>query len=260
MSLYTNNKTNNLNNNTNNYNGSSDNSGLMGNNDLLMRGMQTATTNNFQLLNDDSSNLQLFGSMMNLNLNGFFLPNNCSQTSGSNRLNLVSRGSGDILATYPNESITTRSSPMQSFCEISSPNSSNNSKNLHLNETASSSGANYSSNADSISLEPSENDEASKHVTKLFVGNLPTSTTLQELLAVFKKFGPVNEKLSVVKDQNYAFIHFYNRNDAQLALQEVNDSLFKDRYIRVQFSTSQGYTFNKYKSICFSKLKKKVLL
>jgi RNA recognition motif-containing protein len=86
-------------------------------------------------------------------------------------------------------------------------------------------------------------------VTKLFVGNLPTSTTLQELLIVFKKFGPVNEKLSVVKDHNYAFIHFYNRKDAQVALKEVNDSLFKDRYIRVQFSTSQGYTYSKFKSI-----------
>ncbi len=66
---------------------------------------------------------------------------------------------------------------------------------------------------------------------------------------MFKKFGPVNEKLSVVKDHNYAFIHFYNRKDAQVALKEVNDSLFKDRYIRVQFSTSQGYTYSKFKSI-----------
>ena len=87
-----------------------------------------------------------------------------------------------------------------------------------------------------------------KQVTKLFVGNLPTSTTLPELLDVFKKYGPVNEKLSVVKDQNYAFIHFYNRTDAEVALKEVNDSLFKDRYIRVQFSTSQGYTHNKTRS------------
>lgn len=87
-----------------------------------------------------------------------------------------------------------------------------------------------------------EEEQDDKHVTKLFVGNLPTSTTLPELLAVFKRFGPVNEKLSVVKDQNYAFIHFYNREDAKVALQEINDSLFKDRYIRVQFSTSQGYT------------------
>lgn len=81
-----------------------------------------------------------------------------------------------------------------------------------------------------------------KSITKLFVGNLPTSTTLPELLAVFKKYGPVNEALSVVKDHNYAFIHFYRREDAEIALREVNDSLFKDRYIRVQFSTSKGFT------------------
>lgn len=87
--------------------------------------------------------------------------------------------------------------------------------------------------------------EPDKHVTKLFVGNLPTSTTLPELLNVFKKYGPVNEALSVVKDHNYAFIHFYNRKDAEIALKEVNDSLFKDRYIRVQFSTSQNFTNTK---------------
>ena len=86
--------------------------------------------------------------------------------------------------------------------------------------------------------------EENNQNTKLFVGNLPTSTTLPELLTVFRKHGPVNEKLSVVKDRNYAFIHFYNRKDAQLAMEEVNDSLFKDRYIRVQFSTSKNYTSN----------------
>ena len=90
--------------------------------------------------------------------------------------------------------------------------------------------------------------------TKLFVGNLPMSTTLPELLEVFRKYGPVNESLSVVKDQNYAFIHFYNKKDAELAMREVNDSLFKDRYIRVQFSTSQGYTHNKSRSKCRSTL------
>jgi hypothetical protein len=77
--------------------------------------------------------------------------------------------------------------------------------------------------------------------TKLFIGNLPASTRLCELLAIFRKYGRINEKLSVVKDQNYAFIHFYNESDAKVALDEVNDSLFKDRYIRVQFSTSQAH-------------------
>lgn len=77
--------------------------------------------------------------------------------------------------------------------------------------------------------------------TKLFIGNLPTNTRLCELLAVFRKYGRINEKLSVVKDQNYAFIHFYNEGDAKRALVDLNDSLFKDRYIRVQYSTSTAH-------------------
>jgi RNA recognition motif-containing protein len=86
-------------------------------------------------------------------------------------------------------------------------------------------------NLTKTTYEETEEEHEDKHVTKFFVGNLPTSTTLPELLAVFKRLGPVNEKLSVVKDQNYAFIHFYNRDDAKVALQEINDSLFKDRYM-----------------------------
>ena len=90
------------------------------------------------------------------------------------------------------------------------------------------------------SKEDEEETDGEKSVTKLFVGNLPFGTTLAELLPVFKKFGPVDEKLSAVKHRDhYAFINFYNRNDAQMALQEVNNSLFKDRYLRVQFSHSK---------------------
>ena len=183
------------------------NTNLIANNELLLNALAASSQ-----LNSASNNFQMFGNMMNLNgyLSGF---EQSSNSSSSNLLNL----------NLGNESTT----------EISSPNSSNTSKHRPM-----SSGAQQ---------ELDDDEESNKHVTKLFVGNLPTSTTLQELLAVFKRFGPVNEKLSVVKDQNYAFIHFYNRKDAQVALQEVNDSLFKDRYIRVQFSTSQGYTFNKFK-------------
>ena len=76
---------------------------------------------------------------------------------------------------------------------------------------------------------------------KLFVGNLPANTTLAELLEIFRKYGPVNEQLSVVKDDNYAFIHYYNDNDAMRAIEAVNDSFFKNRVIRVQNSTSQGH-------------------
>lgn len=76
---------------------------------------------------------------------------------------------------------------------------------------------------------------------KLFVGNLPSNTTLDELIELFSKYGKVNRNLSVVKDDNYAFIHFYSELEAELAHKELNDSLFKTRYIRVQYSVSQGH-------------------
>jgi RNA recognition motif-containing protein len=76
---------------------------------------------------------------------------------------------------------------------------------------------------------------------KLFVGNLAAKTTLQELLDAFGRFGPINESLCVVKDDNYAFIHYYNEVDAERAFKAMNDSYFKNRYIRVQYSTSQGH-------------------
>lgn len=76
---------------------------------------------------------------------------------------------------------------------------------------------------------------------KLFVGNLPSNTTLDELVELFSKYGKVNRNLSVVKDDNYAFIHFYSEQDAEFAHKELNDSLFKTRYIRVQYSVSQGH-------------------
>ncbi len=77
-------------------------------------------------------------STMNLNLNGFFLPNNCANKSHLN-LNELNNGNEFL---YGGGSTTTRSSPLQSLCEVSSPASSGNSKtykhtvqpNLHQNK------------------------------------------------------------------------------------------------------------------------------
>ena len=83
---------------------------------------------------------------------------------------------------------------------------------------------------------------AEKQAAKLYVGNLPIGTTLIELLPIFKRFGPVDEQSSTLNQRNqYAFIHFYHRKDAQVALQEINKSLFQDRYLRVQFSHSKHH-------------------
>lgn len=93
---------------------------------------------------------------------------------------------------------------------------------------------------------------------KLFVGNLPANTGLPEVLDLFKQFGRVNEQLSTVKDDNYAFIHYYSERDAECAQRALNDSYFKNRYIRVQYSTSTGhikktktFDFSDEKSKCF---------
>jgi hypothetical protein len=148
-----------------------------------------------------------------------------------------------LAASSPNETSAEYSPSKSSSNEFSSPES------IYPNSKSSSGMKQQQQHDDSLMMdemmmmeESGCSSSSKQHITKLFVGNLPTSTTLPELLDVFKKYGPVNEKLSVVKDQNYAFIHFFNRKDAELALSEVNDSLFKDRYIRVQFSTSQGFT------------------
>ena len=87
--------------------------------------------------------------------------------------------------------------------------------------------------------------------TKLFVGNLPTNTSLVEVLELFRQYGRVNEQLSTVKDDNYAFVHFYSERDAEVAQRALNDSHFKNRYIRVQYSTSKGH-IKKSKSKIFS--------
>lgn len=77
--------------------------------------------------------------------------------------------------------------------------------------------------------------------TKLFVGNLPTGTSLVELIHLFGRYGKINEQLSVVKEDNYAFVHFYNDSDAENALNGLNETLFKNRYIRVQYSVSHKH-------------------
>lgn len=85
------------------------------------------------------------------------------------------------------------------------------------------------------------NSQTNTKRTKLFVGNLSSDTTLEELIELFGRYGVVNEKLCVVKDDNYAFIHFFSERSADEACQNLNDSFFKNRYIRVQYSTSQGH-------------------
>ncbi|CAF0849385.1 unnamed protein product [Brachionus calyciflorus] len=108
---------------------------------------------------------------------------------------------------------------------------------------------------------PTRSNQLSNNGTdrkKLFVGNLPSNTTLDQLIELFSKYGKVNRNLSVVKDDNYAFIHFYSEVDAELAHKELNDSFFKNRYIRVQYSVSQGH-IKKSRTVDFTKAQSQLI-
>lgn len=91
--------------------------------------------------------------------------------------------------------------------------------------------------------------------TKLFVGNLPNGTTLTELFELFSPYGRINHQLCVVKDDNYAFIHFYTDKAAELAVRNVNGMLFRKRFLRVEYSVSDGHlrklTRRKFSSFLF---------
>lgn len=77
--------------------------------------------------------------------------------------------------------------------------------------------------------------------TKLFVGNISSDTTLTDLYELFAPYGDLNYQLSVLKDDNYAFIHFYKEQSAQEAIRGLNGVLYKNRYIRVEYSNSDGH-------------------
>ena len=99
-------------------------------------------------------------------------------------------------------------------------------------------------NSDNLLQMPNTLHPISNHQNqqkKLFVGNLPTNTSIIELFELFKLYGQVNEQLSTVKDDNYAFIHYYSERDAECAQKALSDSYFKGRYIRVQYSHSKGH-------------------
>ena len=76
---------------------------------------------------------------------------------------------------------------------------------------------------------------------RLFVRNLPLNTNLYELMKLFTPYGRVKEHLSVVKDKNYAFICFYNKNEAQNAKNALNNALFKNKRIEVSFAKAKVY-------------------
>ncbi|CAH0476265.1 unnamed protein product [Peronospora belbahrii] len=79
--------------------------------------------------------------------------------------------------------------------------------------------------------------------TKLYVGNLFYELTQRDIEEEFGKFGPI-EQCAVKK--GYAFVHYEQLEDAEMALQEMNDKELGGRRLRVAFAVSHGTTQRRY--------------
>jgi len=73
-------------------------------------------------------------------------------------------------------------------------------------------------------------------VTKIYVGNLPESCRRSELMALFEKYGGVDE-CDVVK--NYGFVHMGCDAEAKVAIDNLHNSDFMGSTITVEVSHSK---------------------
>ena len=136
----------------------------------------------------------------------------------------------------PAPTAATTLKPPPGFCNVAAAV-----KTTQMAESMSS--ASCISSSDSSGSQNNNNNNSGGGVdrTKLFVGNLASDTTLADLFELFAPFGDINQELCCVKDENYAFIHFFNERSAENALKAVNGALFRNRYVRVEYSNSHGH-------------------
>jgi cold-inducible RNA-binding protein len=75
-------------------------------------------------------------------------------------------------------------------------------------------------------------------MTNIFVGNLGTDVTEEQLLNLFGTFGPV-ENITIVNDRDtgrgrgMAFVQMLGADEAQSAISSLNGKLFDGRELRV---------------------------
>lgn len=75
-------------------------------------------------------------------------------------------------------------------------------------------------------------------MTKLYVGNLPYTTTTQELTELFEKFGKVLSAVIITdkysgRSKGFGFVEMENDNEAQEAISKLNGSNMGDRTVVV---------------------------
>ena len=68
--------------------------------------------------------------------------------------------------------------------------------------------------------------------SKLYVGNLPYSTTNSELNELFSRFGTVKE-VKVIEGKGFAFVEMAEAAQAEEARNNLNNQEFKGRTIRI---------------------------
>ena len=81
-----------------------------------------------------------------------------------------------------------------------------------------------------------------KMAKKLFVGNLPFTTTNEKLKEVFSKFGEVSEAAVIVnkfsgRSKGFGFVTFTNDADAVKAMTELHDKEYEGRKMTVKEAT-----------------------
>uniref|UniRef100_A0A3P9LRC3 Non-POU domain containing, octamer-binding n=1 Tax=Oryzias latipes TaxID=8090 RepID=A0A3P9LRC3_ORYLA len=72
--------------------------------------------------------------------------------------------------------------------------------------------------------------------SRLFVGNLPTGVTEDDLEKLFAKYGKASE-IFINKERGFGFIRLETRIIAEIARAELDDHVFRGRPIRVKFAT-----------------------
>ncbi|XP_059407085.1 non-POU domain-containing octamer-binding protein isoform X1 [Carassius carassius] len=72
--------------------------------------------------------------------------------------------------------------------------------------------------------------------SRLFVGNLPTGTSEEDVEKLFSKYGKPSE-IFINKERGFGFIRLETKTLADIAKAELDDTVFKGRQIRVRFAT-----------------------
>jgi RNA recognition motif-containing protein len=80
---------------------------------------------------------------------------------------------------------------------------------------------------------------------KLFIGGLSWNTTEEGLREAFEKFGEVTEAKVVTdrdtgRSRGFGFVTYANPEEAEKALQEMNDTALDGRNIRVDYAEERS--------------------